>query len=354
VAKEAELAKVEARMAQPSFWSDQEAAQRTVQELKRLRAVVEPMRAFQRRASDLDELLTLASEENDAGTLADLGRDLAALESEIAAFQLKAMLGGPYDSRDAFLTIQAGAGGTEACDWVQILLRMYTRWMERKGYEATIIDSMDGDAAGLRSVTLDARGPYAYGYLRSEVGVHRLVRISPFDAQARRHTSFASVDVAPQIDEAEVDVEIDEKDLRIDRFRAGGPGGQNVNKVETAVRITHLPTGTVVAAQSERSQHQNRAVAMRLLKARLYARRQEERLAELAALAGTKLDISFGSQRRNYVLQPYKLAKDLAADVETSDVDGVLDGDLDPFIEAYLRKKIGERAPAAAGSREER
>ena len=278
----------------------------------------------------------------------ELGRDLAALEGDVGAFQLKAMLSGPYDSHDAFLTIQAGAGGTEACDWVQMLLRMYTRWMERKGYEAAIIDSMEGDAAGLRSVTLDVKGPYAYGYLRSEVGVHRLVRISPFDAQARRHTSFASVDVAPQLDAAEVDIEIDEKDLKIDRFRSGGPGGQNVNKVETAVRITHLPTGFVVAAQSERSQHQNRAVAMRLLKARLYARRQEERAAELAALSGTKMDISFGSQRRNYVLQPYKLAKDLVADVETSDVEGVLDGDLDPFIEAYLRQKIGAQAAPVA------
>jgi len=337
-------------MAEPSFWSDPEGARRTVQELKRLKAVVDPMRGFERRAGDIAELLPLAAEEGDGAALEELGRDLAALEADLAAFQLKAMLGGPYDANDAFLTIQAGAGGTEACDWVAMLLRMYTRWMERKGFEATIVDSMEGDAAGLRSVTLDVKGPYAYGYLRSEVGVHRLVRISPFDAAARRHTSFASVDVAPQIDEAELDVEIDEKDLRVDRFRSGGPGGQNVNKVETAVRITHLPTGLVVAAQSERSQHQNRAVAMRLLKARLYARRQEERQAELAALSGTKMEIAFGSQRRNYVLQPYKLAKDLVTGVETSDVDGVLDGDLDRFIEACLRQKIGEPAAAAASS----
>ncbi|MBM4032356.1 MAG: peptide chain release factor 2 [Planctomycetes bacterium] len=348
--KDSELARVEARMAEPSFWSDPEGARRTVQELKRLKAVVDPMRGFERRAGDIAELLPLAAEEGDGAALEELGRDLAALEADLAAFQLKAMLGGPYDANDAFLTIQAGAGGTEACDWVAMLLRMYTRWMERKGFEATIVDSMEGDAAGLRSVTLDVKGPYAYGYLRSEVGVHRLVRISPFDAAARRHTSFASVDVAPQIDEAELDVEIDEKDLRVDRFRSGGPGGQNVNKVETAVRITHLPTGLVVAAQSERSQHQNRAVAMRLLKARLYARRQEERQAELAALSGTKMEIAFGSQRRNYVLQPYKLAKDLVTGVETSDVDGVLDGDLDRFIEACLRQKIGEPAAAAASS----
>ncbi len=337
-------------MGQPNFWADQEAAQRTVKELKRLRAIVDPLRGFQKRAKDLDEFLTLAADEGDQAALADVERDLAAFENELGRFQLKAMLSGRYDSQDAFLTIQAGAGGTEACDWVSMLLRMYSRWIERKGYDATIVDSMEGDAAGLRSVTLDVRGPFAYGYLRTEVGVHRLVRISPFDAQARRHTSFASVDVAPQLDEAEVDIEIDEKDLKIDRFRSGGPGGQNVNKVETAVRITHLPTGIVVAAQTERSQHQNRAVAMRILKARLYARRQEERAAELAALSGTKMEIAFGSQRRNYVLQPYKLAKDLVADVETSDVDGVLDGDLDQFMEAYLKKKLSEGALQAAGT----
>jgi len=352
--KEAALAKIEARMGEPNFWNDQEAAQRAVRELKRLRAVIEPVRAFQKRAAELDEFLTLAADEGDRAAVADAAGDLAALEAELQSFQLKAMLSGPYDSRDAFLTIQAGAGGTEACDWVAMLLRMYTRWMERKRYDAIIVDSMEGDAAGLRSVTLDVRGPFAYGYLRTEVGVHRLVRISPFDAQARRHTSFASVDVAPQLDEAEGDVEIDEKDLKIDRFRAGGPGGQNVNKVETAVRITHLPTGIVVAAQTERSQHQNRAVAMRILKARLYARRQEERQATLAALSGDKAEIAFGSQRRNYVLQPYKLVKDLVAGVETSDVDGVLDGDLDQFIEAYLKKKIGERTAKTAPAREER
>jgi peptide chain release factor 2 len=346
------LAKVEEKMAQPGFWADSEAAQRTVRELKRLKAVVEPLRGLEGRARDLDELLQLARDEGDEKTLADVGRDLAALEADAERFELQAMLSGPYDTRDCYLTIQAGAGGTEACDWVTMLLRMYSRWTERHGFEASIVDSMEGDAAGLRSATLDVRGPYAYGYLRSEVGVHRLVRISPFDAAARRHTSFASVDVAPQLADEDTEVEIDEKDLKIDRFRAGGPGGQNVNKVETAVRITHLPSGIVVACQSERSQNQNRVVATRILKARLYARRQEAKQAELAALSGQKMVIAFGSQRRNYVLQPYKLAKDLVADVETSDVDGVLDGALDPFIEAYLRKKLAEHS-ALGSTRQE-
>jgi len=336
-------------MGHANFWADQESAQRTVQELKRIKAVLEPLHDFQRRARDLDELLELAAEEDDEQTLADVGRDLAALDGQVARFELRAMLSGPHDSRDAYLTIQAGAGGTEACDWVSMLLRMYSRWMEHRGFEAAIIDSMEGDAAGFRSVTLDVRGPFAYGYLRSEIGVHRLVRISPFDAAARRHTSFASVDVAPQLPDDDLDLEIDEKDLKIDRFRAGGPGGQNVNKVETAVRITHLPTGLVVASQSERSQNQNRVVATRILKARLYARRQEAQQAELAALGGVKGEIAFGSQRRNYVLQPYTLVKDLVSGVETGDVERVLDGDLDPLIEAYLKKKIGEKAAAPAG-----
>lgn len=334
-------------MGQPNFWADQAGAQKQVRELKRLKAIVEPMTGLRRRADDLAELHELAAEEHDADTLAEVGRDLAAVEAELERFELKAMLSGEYDQSDAFLTIQAGAGGTEACDWVSMLLRMYSRWIDSRGFEADIMDSLAGEEAGYKSVMLEVRGPFAYGYLKSEVGVHRLVRISPFDAAARRHTSFASVDVAPKLEE-DAAIEIDEKELRIDTFRAGGPGGQHVNVTDSAVRITHLPTGIVVSCQNERSQHQNRAVAMKVLKARLYARRQEEREAELAAIRGEKPQIAWGNQRRNYVLQPYTLVKDLVAGVETGDVQRVLDGDLDPFIEATLRKRISEKASSKA------
>lgn len=334
-------------MGQPNFWTDQAGAQKQVRELKRLKAIVEPMTGLRRRADDLAELHELAAEEHDADTLAEVGRDLAAVEAELERFELKAMLSGEYDQSDAFLTIQAGAGGTEACDWVSMLLRMYSRWIDSRGFEADIMDSLAGEEAGYKSVMLEVRGPFAYGYLKSEVGVHRLVRISPFDAAARRHTSFASVDVAPKLEE-DAAIEIDEKELRIDTFRAGGPGGQHVNVTDSAVRMTHLPTGIVVSCQNERSQRQNRDVAMKVLKARLYARRQEEREAELAAIRGEKPQIAWGNQRRNYVLQPYTLVKDLVAGVETGDVQRVLDGDLDPFIEATLRKRISEKASSKA------
>ncbi len=339
--KQEALAAIEARMARPAFWADQESAQAQVRELKRLKAVVGPLVDFARRAQDIVELAELAAEEEDSAMLAELARDLAVLESEAARFELRTMLSGPYDDRDCFVMIHAGAGGTEACDWVAMLLRMYSRWLEGRRFEASLIDSLEGEEAGYKSVTLDVRGPLAYGYCKSEVGVHRLVRISPFDAAARRHTSFASVDVVPQLGDAEVNVELDEKELRIDTYRAGGPGGQHVNVTDSAVRITHLPTGIVASCQNERSQHQNRAVAMKILKARLYARRQEERQAELDALGGEKTEIAWGNQRRNYVLQPYTLVKDLVTGVETGDVQRVLDGDLDPFIEAFLRKAIG-------------
>jgi len=348
--KQAELAAIEARMAQPNFWSDQDGAQKVVRRLKWVKAVVEPLSSFTRRAQDLSELFELAEDEGDEATLAEFERDLSVLESELDRFQLRAMLRGEHDGRDAYMMIHAGAGGTEACDWVGMLLRMYTRWMEGRGFEADIIDSLAGDEAGFKSVTLDVRGVFAYGYLRTEVGIHRLVRISPFDAAARRHTSFASVDVAPQFGAESIDLEIDEKELRVDTYRSSGPGGQHVNVTDSAVRITHVPTGIVAASQSQRSQHQNRAVAMQILTARLYARRLEEHQAELDALKGEKTQIAWGNQRRNYVLQPYTLVKDLATGVETGDVARVLDGDLDPFVEAFLKKTMGERPSGPSGS----
>ena len=332
-------------MSQPTFWNDQESAQKHVRQLKRLKAVVGPLTGFERRATDAEELCELAAAEDDAETLAEVEQDLSALEAELGSFELRTMLGGEHDGADAYLMIHAGAGGTEACDWVAMLLRMYSRWLERRGFDADLIDSLEGEEAGYKSVTLEVRGPFAYGYCKTEVGVHRLVRISPFDAAARRHTSFASVDVVPKFDE-EVDVEIDEKDLRIDRYRSSGPGGQHVNVTDSAVRITHLPTGIVAACPNVRSQHQNRAVAMKILTARLYARQQEERAREVAALSGVKTEIAWGNQRRNYVLQPYTMVKDLVCGVETGNVAGVLDGDLDPFVEATLRKGIGRRKPS--------
>jgi len=343
-AKQAALAEVEARMAVPGFWDDSESAQKSIQKLKSLKAVVDPLEDYTQRAQDLCDLLELAEEEDDAETAAEVTRDLAPLEEEVEKFSLTAMLSGEFDDCNAFVMIHAGAGGTDSCDWVSMLLRMYSRWLERRRFKASIIDSQEGDEAGLKSVTLDVQGPLAYGYLKTEVGIHRLVRISPFDSAARRHTSFASVDVAPQLDDADLEVEIDEKELRIDTYRSQGAGGQHVNVTDSAVRITHLPTNIVASCQNERSQHQNRAVAMRVLKARLQARRMEERQAELDALSGEKTEIAWGNQRRNYVLQPYTMVKDLATGVETGDVNRVLDGDLDPFVEAFLRMKIGQKS----------
>jgi len=331
-------------MAAPDFWSNPDRAQRTIKELKALKVVVDPLEDYSQRTQDLEDLLELAEEENDAEVVAEVTRDLAPIEEELEKFSLTAMLSGEFDNCDAFVMIHAGAGGTDSCDWVSMLLRMYSRWLENRKFKASIIESLEGDEAGLKSVTLDVKGPLAYGYLKTEVGIHRLVRISPFDSAARRHTSFASVDVAPQLDDADLEIELDDKELRVDTYRSSGAGGQHVNVTDSAVRITHLPTKIVASCQNERSQHQNRAVAMRVLKARLYARRLEERQAELAALGGEKTEIAWGNQRRNYVLQPYTMVKDLATGVETGDVNRVLDGDLDPFVEAFLRMKMGQES----------
>jgi len=328
-------------MSQPDFWTDQESAQKVVKRLKALKAVTEPIAALEARVDDLGVLRELAEEEESDETRAEVAGELAAIEPALRALELRSMLNGPNDHRDAYLSIHAGAGGTESCDWAQMLLRMYARWIERRGYSAAVIDEVAGDEAGLRSVTVEVAGEMVNGYLRSEIGVHRLVRISPFDAGARRHTSFASVDVVPKFDDNDIEIDIDEKDLRIDFFRSSGPGGQNVNKVSSAVRLTHLPTGIVVACQNDRSQHRNRAQAMSMLKSRLYRLEEQKRNDELAKLYGEKGEIAWGNQIRSYVLQPYTMVKDHRTDHETGNVQAVLDGDLDPFIEAYLKSRIG-------------
>ena len=285
-------------------------------------------------------MLELLEEEEDEEAARELKEEVEAISQDLDKLELKLMLGGKRDRNNAILSIHPGAGGTESQDWASMLLRMYQRWAERKGYKVEVLDLLPGDEAGIKSATLLVSGDYAYGYLKAESGVHRLVRISPFDANKRRHTSFASVSVIPEIED-EVDVEIKDEDLRIDTFRAGGPGGQHVNRTDSAVRIVHLPTGITVQCQSERSQHRNRELAMKVLKARLYEYYRQKQEEELAKLRGERKDIAFGNQIRSYVFHPYKLVKDLRTGVETGNVDAVMDGEIDIFIEAYLKENIG-------------
>jgi len=330
-------------MASPSFWDDQERARRTVRELKGLKATVEPVEAIGAHLEDARLMLALAAEEDDDSGLPSAADDLADAEKRLERLEFLALLSRPDDAKNCYLSIHAGAGGTESCDWAAMLLRMYTRYVERAGWEAAVVDATEGEEAGYRSVTLRVVGPYAYGYLSAEVGVHRLVRISPFDGQGRRHTSFASVDCLPELEDAG-EVEIDEDDLRIDFFRATGAGGQHVNKTDSAVRITHEPTGIVVQCQNERSQHRNRHTAMEMLRARLKRLEEQRRDEELAKLYGQKGEIAWGNQIRSYVLQPYTMVKDHRTDTETGKVQDVLDGDLEAFIEAELHRRAAARS----------
>jgi len=293
----------------------------------------------------------LAAESGDRTLETELADELAKVEQTVERWRVELLLSGEHDGNNAILAIHPGAGGTESQDWAQMLLRMYVRWAERKGYKVETLDFQPGDEAGIKSVTLAVNGPYAYGYLKAEAGVHRLVRISPFDANKRRHTSFASVFVYPELAD-DVDLVIDDKDLRIDTFRSGGAGGQNVNKVETAIRITHLPSGLVVQCQNERSQLQNRMGAMKILKARLYELEEQKKQAEFNAIVGEKKDIAWGSQIRSYVFQPYQMVKDHRTNIEVGQVDKVMDGDLDGFIEAYLRKRMGSGHEARGAGQE--
>ncbi len=345
------LAALEQKSAQPGFWQDAEQAQRILQQRKEAEGRVAADEKLSRWTSDLETYFHLAHEETDVaqrqGVLEEIGRELDTADTFVAELETATLLAGENDRLNAIVTVKPGAGGIESQDWAEMLVRMYLRWAERKGFRASVIDSVPGEEAGLKSATLLVEGENAYGLLATESGVHRLIRISPFDQQARRHTSFASVFVIPEIDDR-IEIVIKPEDLRIDTFRAGGHGGQNVNKIESAVRITHLPSGLVVQCQNERSQHKNRELAMKVLRSRLYEQELEKRQEETRKLDETKRDISFGSQIRTYTIQPYQLVKDHRTKFEVGDVNRVLDGDLDPFIRAFLLLRRTGSVPSGA------
>ncbi len=323
------------KTAEPDFWSDQQRAQKINQEISRLKSVVQSWEKLKEQEENLRVLLELAEESGDEDLEQEFKTELEEFRAQVEDLELKSILGGPDDPKNAILTIHAGAGGTEAQDWAQMLLRMYTRWIERRGFQYHVLDLLPGEEAGIKSAVLEVRGEYAYGYLKAEAGVHRLVRLSPFDANHRRHTSFASVFVYPEI-ESDVEIEINPKDLRIDTYRASGAGGQHVNKTDSAVRITHIPTGIVVQCQTERSQHMNRDSAMKILRSRLYQKKMEEEAEKRSEIEKGKKDIAWGSQIRSYVFHPYNMVKDHRTNVETGNTQAVMDGDIDRFIRAFL------------------
>jgi peptide chain release factor 2 len=334
-AKRKRQSELERATAAPGFWDDGQRAQEILAELAALRAWLEPLAALRARSEDLTALIELAEEEGGEAE-EEAEREIGAIDETLSELEFRKMLSGKDDARNAILAIHPGAGGTDSQDWAQMLLRMYLAWADRKGYKTETLDVQPADEAGIKSATVLVKGDYAFGYLRAEVGVHRLVRLSPFDAAHRRHTSFASVAAYPEVDES-VDIEIRDADIKLDFFRASGPGGQHVNKSSTAVRVTHLPTGIVVSCQNERSQFRNRENAMKILRSRLYALHEEEERKKRKEAEGEKMEIAWGSQIRSYVVHPYQMVKDNRTGVETSDVGRVLDGDLDEFIEAYLK-----------------
>ena len=342
------LDELDARAEDPTLWDRPSEAQALMRDRNRLAAQVEAVRELQRGLADAVDFAELADAEGDEDSLEDARAQLKGLKQRAARAELEALLSGEADANDAYLEINSGAGGTESCDWAGMLLRMYTRWAGAHGMSVDLIEETDGDQAGIKSATLEIKGPNAYGWLKTEAGVHRLVRISPFDSSARRHTSFASVWVYPVVDDT-IEIEINPADVRTDTYRASGSGGQHINKTDSAVRLTHIPTGVAVACQAGRSQHQNREEAWKMLRARLYEIELQKREAETQALQDQKTDIGWGHQIRSYVLQPYQMVKDLRTELETSDSQGVLDGDLDAFMGASLAQRVGVTRDATAG-----
>jgi len=330
-----EIEELEQKAAEPGFWDDLENSQRVLQKTKNLKSKLERHERLEAECEDLKTLNELGMEEQDPGVITEISEGLEKLKAVLEKLRLETLLTKPYDKNNAILTLHAGAGGTEAQDWVQMLLRMFTRWAEKHEYTVNTLDYLDGDEAGIKSVTINIVGINAYGYLRSESGVHRLVRISPFDASGRRHTSFASVEVMPELDD-EIQVDINPDDLRVDTYRASGAGGQHINKTDSAIRITHIPTGVVVSCQTQRSQFQNRETAMKMLKSKLMDLKEREHKEKIEDLKGVQMDIAWGSQIRSYVFCPYALVKDHRTNFEMGDVSAVMDGDLDKFINAYL------------------
>ena len=344
-AKRESIMEIESIMAVPGFWDDPKKSQEIVKKRTTLEKVVQMWDGLVRQTDDVRVMIELGEEAQDSDTLVEVAEMTARLIQELEAAEFQRMLSGPHDRNSCFITINPGAGGTESQDWAEMILRMYLRYCEKKGWKTVITEYLAGDEAGLKSATFNVSGEYAYGYLRAEAGIHRLVRISPFDSNARRHTSFASMYAFPEIEEEDIDIKISDTDLKVDTFRSGGAGGQHVNTTDSAVRITHIPSGIIVACQSERSQISNRATAMKVLRAKLYEREVEERNAKASEIAAEKKDIGWGSQIRSYVLHPYKMVKDLRTGVESGNPDSVLDGNLEEFVVAYLmgvRRNVGD------------